>query len=72
VHYINYSAVAKATDLTKDNLMYILRQVMMAVQSAMRKEYQVKLNLRIGFLKIRSGQLSFENVASTKEIDQFT
>lgn len=72
VHYVNYGSIAKAADLSKESLVYLLKQVMMAVQSATRKEYQVKLNLRIGFLKIRNGQLSFDNVATAKEIDQLT
>jgi hypothetical protein len=45
---------------------------MMAVSSAARKDYHVKLNMRIGFIKIRNKCLSFENLASGEEIDKLT
>lgn len=44
----------------------------MAVSSAARKDYHVKLNMRIGFIKIRNKCLSFENLASGEEIDKLT
>jgi hypothetical protein len=35
--------------------MYILQQVLNAVRSALKKEYFVKLGMRIGFLKFKRG-----------------
>lgn len=58
--------------MTADSVQYILKQIMMAVSSAARKDYHVKLNVGIGFIKIRSKCLSFENLASSEEIDKLT
>jgi len=34
----------------------------MAVETAMRKDYFVKLNLRVGFIKFRQNSFYFENI----------
>jgi len=34
----------------------------MAVETAMRKDYCVKLNLRVGFIKFRQNSFYFENI----------
>ena len=52
--------------------MYILKQIMVAVESAARKDYHVKLNLRIGFLKFKNLQVIFDNLATHKQLDQLT
>lgn len=36
----------------------------MAVETAMRKQYSVKLNCRIGWLKFNGNQVFFDNLAS--------
>lgn len=36
----------------------------MAVETAMRKDYFVKLNLRLGFIKFRQNSFYFENKQS--------
>lgn len=72
VHKVNYGAIARAADMNDSQLVYILKQIMMAIESAIRKEYHVKLNLRIGFLKFRHGQVCFENMATAAEIDQLS
>lgn len=41
----------------------------MAVESAMRKSCNVKLNLRIGLLKFKENKIWFENQATNAEID---
>lgn len=72
LHKANYGSIAKAADMSEQALIYILRQIIMAVESATRKEYNVKLNLRVGFLKFRHGQMCFENMATAQEIDSIS
>ena len=61
LHTVNYGAIAQAADITETTLMYILRQILMAIETAVRKDYYVKLNLRIGFLKFKQSGFYFEN-----------
>lgn len=44
----------------------------MAAESALRKDYYVKLNIRVGFLKMKQGQISFDNLATAAEIDKLS
>lgn len=44
----------------------------MAIETAMRKDYYVKLNVRVGFLKFKQNVLHFENLVSQDEIDRMT
>lgn len=41
----------------------------MALESAIRKDYNIKLNIRIGFLKFKNGTVSFDNIPTANEID---
>lgn len=52
--------------------MFLIRQIVMAMEAALRKNYNIKFNIKIGFLKFKSGQLTFENNASAAEIDQLS
>ena len=61
---VDYATVAKHANMSESTLMYILKQVVMAVETAMRKNYQVKLNLRLGFLKFQDGVVRFDNLAT--------
>lgn len=38
----------------------------------MRKDYYVKLNVRVGFLKFKQNILTFENYVSREELDKMT
>ena len=44
----------------------------MAVETAMRKDYYVKLNLRIGFLKFKQNCFHFENQVTEEDLDKMT
>ncbi len=44
----------------------------MAIETAMRKDYYVKLNVRVGFLKFKQNTLHFENLVSSEELDKMT
>lgn len=72
IHRVNYGTVARAAEQTETTLMYLLRQVVMTLESAVRKDYNLKLNLKIGFLKFKGGSLIFENNATANEIDQLS
>ena len=65
-------AIAQAAQMTETQLMFILRQILMAIETAMRKDYYVKLNVRVGFLKFKQNTLHFENLVSTEELDKMT
>jgi hypothetical protein len=41
---------------------------MSACGLAAQKDYQIKLNLRVGYLKVRQSQLSFENIPNREEL----
>jgi len=58
--------------MTETTLMYILRQILMAIETAVRKDYFVKLNLRVGFLKFKQNGFYFENLVSSDELDRMT
>ena len=45
---------------------------MFTVQSAVQKDYQVKLYIRIGFLKFRNSRVWFDNLASNDEIERMS
>ena len=51
-------------------MMYILSQLVNSIGSAVRKDFSVKLGVRVGFLKISHGQLKFDNLASERDMDQ--
>ena len=46
-----------------------LKQIIMALETAMRKGYNIKLFLRIGWLKLVDGTVHFDNNASAKDLD---
>jgi hypothetical protein len=52
--------------------MFILKQILLAIETAMRKDYFVKLNIRVGFLKFKQNNLFFENFVSNEELDKMT
>ena len=46
--------------------------MLVAVNSCVKKDYFVKLNMRIGFLRFRNGSVQFENIAAGKDADKLT
>jgi len=72
LHRINYQAIAHSAEMTETALLFILRQILMAVETAMRKDYYVKLNLRVGFLKFKQNCFHFENQVTAEELDKLT
>lgn len=49
---VNYAEIAKASDTIEAAVVYILKQIIAAIQNTVAKDYQVKLNMRIGWLKV--------------------
>ena len=49
-----------------------MQQVLNAVRTAIKKEYFVKLGMRVGFLKFRRGQMLFDNLVAPGEVDQMS
>lgn len=69
-HKVNYAQLGAACDMSEAQVLYLLRQILTAVGTATRKEYQVKLNLRLGILKFRGGALLFESDADTETLSR--
>jgi len=46
--------------------------VVNAVRSATKKEYSVKLGMRVGFIKFKRGQVLFDNLVAPGEVDQMS
>jgi hypothetical protein len=44
----------------------------MAVETAMKKSYNVKLNFRIGWLKFSDNSVYFDNLASKQDFENAT
>lgn len=61
---LDYSNIARAADMTESSLAFILRQILLALESVVKKNHNVKLNVRVGFIKIRQAQIMFENLAA--------
>jgi len=72
VDRVDYRAIAASADLTEASLKFIFKQILIAVETAMRKNYPVKLNLKLGFLKFNENKLFFDNIATGAEIDKMT
>lgn len=64
LHKVDYGKVAMACELTEQALTTCLRLIMGQVESTLKKDLQVKLNLRIGFLKFKNGSVQFDNLAT--------
>ena len=62
----DYKLIAKQCNSTDVAIQYTLRQLGMAIESAMKMRYTVKLNMRIGWLKFSDGNFFFDNLASAQ------
>ena len=56
---INMAAIAKAAAVPEQALIYILKQIVLAVESTCEQGYTIKLNLRIGRLRFFNGKFNF-------------
>ena len=72
IHKVDYSAVAKASDSSEHAVVYTLKQIAMAVETAMKKCYNVKLNLKIGHLKFTEHSVFFDNLGVKQDPDALT
>lgn len=52
---INFFSIAKAAEVSEQTAAFVLKQVIVAISLAVKKEQNVKLNLRLGTLKISVG-----------------
>lgn len=57
---LSYAAVAKAANTTEATVIYVLKQVLVALVAT--KDYSIKLNVRVGLLKFTNMKLEFESV----------
>lgn len=60
----DYQIVAKTCNSTEAAVQYTLKQIAIAIETAMKMKYSIKLNLRIGWLKFSEGNLFFDNLAA--------
>ena len=51
---------------------FVLKQVVMAVEATVAKEYRIKLNPRLGFLKFSTGKFFFDNMPQAGDLDGVT
>lgn len=66
---MDITEIARACESTERSVLYTLKQIIMALETAMRKGYNIKLFLRIGWLKLVDGTVHFDNNASAKDLD---
>lgn len=57
---VNFHSIAKASDVTESGAAFVLKQLLLAMTTAVKKEVSIKLNLKVGFIKVnQSGSVSF-------------
>ena len=56
IERVPFSLVSKMADTSEATIMYILKQVVMAIEHTMETGYTSKLNLRIGSLRFAQGK----------------
>lgn len=66
---VNYSEVAKAADTNEAVVVYVLKQLIAAIQNTVSKDYHVKINLRIGWLKVINQRLFFDQLGKADRHD---
>lgn len=60
---LNFQAIAKAAETTEATVVYVLKQIIAAIQQTAAKDYQVKLNLRVGWLKFINERMFFDKLS---------
>jgi hypothetical protein len=57
---VNFSTIGKVAEVSDSAAAFVLKQILTAIHSCIRKEIAVKLNLKVGLIKINSsGTLNF-------------
>jgi hypothetical protein len=58
---INFFSIAKVAEVSEQTAAFVMKQVLAAIALAVKKDQNIKLNLRVGSLKVSAGssQLSF-------------
>jgi len=60
---LNYQAIAKAAETSEATIVYVLKQIIVAIQQTAAKDYQVKLNMRVGWLKFINERMFFDKLS---------
>jgi hypothetical protein len=50
---INFSSIAKVAEVNEQTAAFVLKQLIAAMTQAVKKEMTMKINLRLGHLKIQ-------------------
>ena len=58
--------------MTEAVVVYVLKQILHATSMALEKDYSVKLNLRVGFMKFRRNHVAFENMPKQSDLSVAT
>ena len=57
---VNFHSIGKVAEVTESAAAFVLKSILSAINSCVKKEIGIKLNLRLGLLKINSsGTLNF-------------
>jgi flavin-binding protein dodecin len=69
---VDHALIARSVETTENAVVYTLKQIAMAVETAMKKSYNVKLNFRLGWLKFNDNCFYFDNLAQKSDLDNVT
>ena len=58
---INYNAICKLAETPEATVIYILKQIVGAIEHTLETGYTTKLNLKVGVLRFASGEVKFIN-----------
>jgi len=72
VQKVSYGSIAQTVEITEAALVYILKQIIMAIETAMHQDYSVKLNCKVGLLRFLGNRMVFENSSSSGAGDATT
>lgn len=57
---VNFTTIAKVAEISDSAAAFVLNQILTAIHSCIKKEIAVKLNIKVGLIKINSsGTLNF-------------
>lgn len=57
---VNFSTIGKVAEVTDSAAAFVLKQILTAIHSCIKKDIAVKLNIKVGMIKINSsGTLTF-------------
>jgi hypothetical protein len=59
---VNFGTISKSAEVTENGAAFVLKSILLAIQQCVKKEVAVKLNLKLGLIKINSlGTLVFQS-----------